>query len=415
MFRPFSLFVGLRYLKAKRRNHFVSFISVISVLGIIVGVMALITVLSVMNGFDKELRSRILAFTSHVTISGFDGRLNNWRHVSDVAGNNPHVIGRAPYISGQGLLTNEGNVSGAMIRGVAPAKEQQVSTVANKTVEGDFNALTPGSWGIVLGHYLALKLGVDVGGDVVLMVPSGNMTPAGFVPRYRRFHVVGIFDAGEQTYDSSLAEINIKDARRMFGLDSAVTGVRLKLDDLFLAPSVAHDLIRQFHGRYYIRDWTQTRANFFEAIQTEKHVMFVILSLIIAVAAFNIVSTLVMVVNDKRSDIAILKTLGVRPTTLMRIFIVQGTLIGIIGIVLGLALGILLAMNVNDIMHFIENVFHVSLFPADVYYISDLPCELQWRQVVEIVGSAFVLTILSTLYPAWRASRVHPAEALRYE
>jgi lipoprotein-releasing system permease protein len=415
MFRPFSLFVGLRYLRAKRRNHFISFISVISVLGIIVGVMALITVLSVMNGFDKDLRSRILAFASHVTVSGFSGRLEHWHRIAGKAGENPHVIGLAPYVSGQGLLTNHGNVSGAIIRGVAPAKESKVSTVANKTIEGHFKALTPGGWGIVLGRDLAMKLGVGVGDHVVLMVPQGNATPAGFIPRYRRFHVVGIFEAGEYTYDSSLAEINIRDARKLFNLGSAVTGVRLKLDNLFLAPAVARQLERTFHGQYYVQDWTQKRANFFQAIQTEKEVMFVILSLIIAVAAFNIVSTLVMVVNDKQADIAILRTLGTRPGTIMRVFIVQGTLIGIGGIILGLIFGILLAQNINSIMQFLEGVFHVNLLPSDVYYISELPSELQWGQVIKIVGSAFVLTLLSTLYPAWRASRVRPAEALRYE
>ncbi|HET7569470.1 MAG TPA: lipoprotein-releasing ABC transporter permease subunit [Gammaproteobacteria bacterium] len=415
MFRPFELFVGLRYLRAKRRNHFISFISVISVLGIIVGVMALITVLSVMNGFDKELRSRILAFTAHVTISGFDGQLQDWRHVGDVAGENPHVIGKAPYVSGQGLLANGGNVSGALIRGVAPAKEEQVSAIAHKMVAGSFKALTPDSWNIVLGRYLAMKLGVGVGDNVILMVPQGNVTPAGFIPRYRRFHVAGLFEAGEYTYDTSLAEINIQDARKLLNMGSAVSGVRLKLDNLFLAPMVARKLILEFHGRYYVQDWTQTRANFFQAIQTEKGVMFVILSLIIAVAAFNIVSTLVMVVNDKQADIAILRTLGAKPGAIMRVFIVQGTLIGIVGIILGLIFGILLAQNINDIMHFLEHVFHVNLLPASVYYISDLPSQLQWGQVIKIVCSAFVLTLLSTLYPAWRASRVRPAQALRYE
>ncbi|HET7371512.1 MAG TPA: lipoprotein-releasing ABC transporter permease subunit [Gammaproteobacteria bacterium] len=415
MFRPFELFVGLRYLRAKRRNHFISFISVISVLGIIVGVMALITVLSVMNGFDKELRSRILGFASHVTISGFDGQLEDWQEVAAVAQKNEHVVGLAPYVSGQGLLANGGNVSGAIIRGVAPDKEEQVSTVAKKTVEGSFEALKPGSWGIVLGRYLAMKLGVGVGDNVILMVPQGNVTVAGLMPRFRRFHVVGIFEAGEYTYDSSLAEINISDARKLFDMGAAVTGVRLKLDNLFLAPAVSRQLVREYRGQYYVQDWTQQRANFFQAIQTEKRVMFVILSLIIAVAAFNIVSTLVMVVNDKQADIAILRTLGARPGAVMRVFIVQGTLIGIVGIIIGLILGILLAQNINDIMQFLESVFHINLLPADVYYISDLPSDMHWSDVIKIGCSAFVLTLLSTLYPAWRASRVQPAEALRYE
>ncbi len=415
MIRPLSLFVGLRYLRAKRRNHFISFISVISVLGLIIGVMALITVLSVMNGYDKDLRSRILAFTSHVTISGFSGRLKDWRHVGAVAGNNPHVIGIAPYVSGQGLLANNNNVSGAMIRGVAPGKARQVSKVATDIVKGSFKALKPGAWGVVLGRYLAMKLGVGVGDNVILMVPRGNVTPAGLIPRLRRFHVVGIFEAGEYTYDSSLAEINIRDAQKLFDLNSAVTGVRLKLDDLFLAPAVARHLVHRFNGQYYIRDWTETRANFFQAIKTEKTVMFVILSLIIAVAAFNIVSTLVMVVNDKQSDIAILRTLGARPGTLMRVFIVQGTLIGIIGIIIGLILGVLLAQNINDIMNFMEHVFNVNLLPSSVYYINQLPSDIHASDVAKIGGAAFVLTLLSTLYPAWRASRVRPAEALRYE
>lgn len=415
MFKPLELFIGLRYLRAKRRNHFISFISVISVLGIIIGVMALITVLSVMNGFDKELRSRILSFTAHVTISGFDGRVTDWRAVGGTAGRDPHVIGIAPYVSGQGMLANGDNVSGAIIRGVSPKLEPKVSSVNDKIIAGSFDALRPGGWNIALGRYLAMKLGVGVGDEVVLIVPQGNMTPTGLIPRLRRFHVAAIFEAGEYQFDSSFAEINIQDARKLFALGDAVTGVRLKLDNIFLAPSVAHKLIRTFHGQYYVSDWTQERANFFQAIQMEKRVMFVILSLIIAVAAFNIVSTLVMVVNDKQADIAILRTLGARPGAVMRVFIVQGTLIGIFGIILGLIFGILLAQNVNNIMDFLQHVFHVQFLPANVYYISDLPSELQWGQVIKIVCAAFVLTLLSTLYPAWRASCVRPAEALRYE
>lgn len=415
MFRPFELFIGLRYLRAKRRNHFISFISVISVLGIIVGVMALITVLSVMNGFDKELRSRILSFTAHVTISGFDGRLEKWRQVGDVAKRNPHVIGMAPYVTGQGLLANGGNVSGAIIRGVSPARETQVSSVNDKMVAGSFAALKPGSWGIILGRYLAMKLGVGVGDNVILMVPQGNVTPAGLVPRLRRFRVVGVFEAGEYQYDSSFAEINIADARKLFGFGEAVSGVRLKLDDIYLAPAISRQLVRELHGTAYVRDWTQERANFFQALQTEKRVMFVILSLIVAVAAFNIVSTLVMVVNDKQADIAILRTLGARPNAIMRVFIVQGTLIGIVGIILGLIFGVLLAQNVNAIMDFLQRVFHIQFLPADVYYISDLPSVMHWADVIKIGCAAFVLTLLSTLYPAWRAARVQPAEALRYE
>lgn len=415
MFRPFELFIGLRYLRAKRRNHFISFISIISVLGIIIGVMALITVLSVMNGFDKELRSRILSFTAHVTVSGFQGRLADWRHVGAAAAKQPHVLAVAPYVSGQGMLTRNGNASGAIVRGVAPARETQVSTVNDKMVAGSFDALKPGAWNIILGRYLAMTLGVGVGDDVILLVPQGNVTPTGLIPRMRRFHVAGIFEAGEYTYDSSFAEINIDDARKLFGLGDAVSGVRLKLDNIFLAPAIARQLMHKFKGAYYVSDWTQERANFFQAIQTEKRVMFVILSLIIAVAAFNIVSTLVMVVNDKQADIAILRTLGAKPGAIMRVFIVQGTLIGVFGIILGLIFGILLAQNVNDIMGFLQHVFHIQFLPADVYYISDLPSELQWGQVVKIVCSAFVLTLLSTLYPAWRASRVQPAAALRYE
>lgn len=415
MFRPFELFVGLRYIRAKRRNHFISVISLFSVFGIIVGVMALITVLSVMNGFEKELRQRILSMTAHATVSGFDGQLGDWHAVMKQAGVNRHVRGEAPYVSGQGMLAEGPNISGALLQGIDPAQEAAVSDVGSKMVVGKLSSLKGGTYNIVLGKDLAYALGVGVGDKVILMVPEGNVTPAGLIPRMRRFTVSGIFSAGMYEYDRNLALIDIHDAQKLFRMGDAVTGVRLKLDDMFDAPMVTQELVRTFGGQYYVSDWTREHSNFFRAIRTEKRVMFVILFLIVAVAAFNIVSTLVMMVTDKQADIAIMRTLGATPRAIMRIFIVQGTLIGTIGTLFGLIFGVLLAQNVEPIMNFLQNLFHFQFLPADVYYISDLPSDMHWADVIRISGSAFVLTILSTLYPAWRAARTQPAEALRYE
>lgn len=415
MFNPFELFVGLRYIRAKRRNHFISVISLISMLGIAVGVMALIVVLSVMNGFQTELRERILSMTAHATITAFDNGLKDWRALRDAALKHPEVVGAAPYVEGQGMLSHSGQLSGALIRGILPEEEPRVADLGQKMVAGKLADLRPGEYGIILGRDLSHALGAGMGDKVILMVPQGNVTPAGFVPRLRRFTVTGIFAVGMFEYDRNLAVVHQRDGATLFNLGDAVTGVRLKLTDMFRAPWVARDLVDRVGGAHYISDWTRHHANFFRAIQTEKTVMFVILLLIVAVAAFNIISTLVMVVTDKQADIAILRTLGATPGSVMLVFIVQGLLIGLIGTLLGVGGGVVLALNVETIVPWLEQTFNTQFLPADVYYISVLPSEMHGSDVVTIGLTAFVLSLLSTLYPAWRAARTQPAEALRYE
>ncbi|HSN18799.1 MAG TPA: lipoprotein-releasing ABC transporter permease subunit [Gammaproteobacteria bacterium] len=415
MFRPFPLFVGLRYFRAKRRNQFISFISGMSLVSIAIGVMALITVLSVMNGFQNELRDRILSVTSDATISGFENRLADWPAVVRVAKTQPHVTGAAPYVEEQGMLANGANMSGTVIRGIVPDMEPAVSGVGRKMVMGSLDDLTPGSYNIVLGKDLAYALGVAPGDKVTLMISQGNVTPAGLIPRFRRFTVSGLFDAGDYEYDRGLALVSIKDAQVLYGMGDDVSGVRLKVDDKYLAPQVARDMTQRFQGAYFISDWTQEHVNFFKAIAMEKTVMFIILSLIELVAAISIAITLVMAVTDKQADIAILRTLGASPREIMGIFVVQGTIIGFLGTLIGLVLGVLLATYLNDIMHFLQNLFHTEFLPSSVYYISDLPAAIQKSDVIKITVASFVLTVLSTLYPAWRAANTQPAEALRYE
>lgn len=414
MFRPLELFVGLRYTRAKRRNHFISFISLISMLGIGVGVTALITVLSVMNGFEKELRERILGMVSHATINASREGLADWRPVIQQAMGHPRVVGAAPFISREGMLQGR-RVSGTMVRGVLPEREGQVSDVGEHMVAGSLDDLRPGEYNIVLGSELAFALGVNVGERVTLYVPEINITPIGGMPQVKRFTVSGVFEVGMHEYDRGLALVHIADAQTLYRMRDSISGVRLKLDDMFQAWNVAQQLGAQLPDYFYVEDWTQQHANFFRAVRTEKVVMFVILFLIVAVAAFNIVSTLVMVVTDKQADIAILRTLGSSPTSVMGMFIVQGTVIGLIGTALGLAGGVALALNVETIVPALERMLGVQFLPSDVYYISDLPSELRWPQVATIGVVAFVMASLATLYPAWRASRTDPASALRYE
>ncbi|MGX2040651.1 lipoprotein-releasing ABC transporter permease subunit [Methylocaldum sp. MU1018] len=415
MFKPLILFIGLRYTRAKRRTRFISFITFTSVLGIALGVTALITVLSVMNGFEAELRERILGMTSHASISGLDGRLRNWRSLENTLKEDPHILGWAPYIEGQAMINSDRRVSGVMLRGIMTGYEPRVSEVANRIVEGRLEALRPGEFGIVLGAELADYLGAVTGDKITVITPQLTATPAGILPRLKRFTVVGVFQVGMYEYDRNLALIQLEDAAKLFRLDDAVSGLRLKLDDVFNAQHVARDLGPKLDGRYQIADWTQSHSNFFKAIQTEKRVMFIILLLIVAVAAFNIVSTLVMVVTDKRSDIAILRTQGMTPLGVMGIFIVLGTVIGAFGTLLGGVGGVLLAWNVETIVPAIERLFGVHFLSADVYYISELPSKLIWSDVYRITGMAFLLSVLATIYPAWQASRIRPAEELRYE
>ena len=412
---PYELFIGLRYTRAKRRNHFISFISLTSMLGIALGVAALITVLSVMNGFQNELRTRILGAASHVQISGTGDVLADWQSVAELAASNPRVIAAAPYINAQGMLTFDGAVRGSVIRGVLPEREDRVVEIGRHMKAGTLAALKPGEFGIALGSELARSLAVIVGDKLTLIAPQGQVTPAGIVPRLKQFRVVGIFEMGMFEYDSTLALIHLEDAQKLYRMEDKVSGVRLKLHDMFESRQVAMALLPKLGADAYISDWTRSHANFFRAVQMEKNVMFIILLLIVAVAAFNIVSTLVMAVTDKQPDIAILRTLGAAPSGIMAVFIVQGALIGIIGTLMGVCGGVLLALNIDVVVPFIEGLFGVHFLAKDIYYISELPSDLHGSDVLLIAVVSFVLSLLATLYPSWRASRVNPAEALRYE
>lgn len=415
MFRPYELFVGLRYTYTKRRTHFISFISMTSMLGIALGVTALITVLSVMNGFETELRDRILGMAAHATVTTEDGSLEDWPSVAAMLRDQPHVLAAAPYVTGESMLTSGDLASGALIRGVLPGQEGSVSDVGDHILNGNLDLLQPGKYGIILGKDLALALGVGVDDAVTLVSPQITIVPTGILPRLRRFTVVGIFEVGMYEYDRGVALIHMDDAAKLFRLQDAVSGLRLKLDDVFAAPQIARQLANVLPQEYQVEDWSRRHANFFRAIKTEKRVMFIILTLIVAVAAFNIVSTLIMVVTDKRSDIAILRTLGASPRSIMQIFIVQGVVIGLLGTAIGVAGGVSLALNIETIVPAIEELFGVHFMAADVYYISEVPSELHWRDVWIMSGVALVLSLLATLYPAWRAARTNPAEALRYE
>lgn len=415
MFRPLEVYIGLRYTRAKRRNHFISFISLTSMLGIALGVTALITVLSVMNGFEKELRERILGMAAHGTISGIEGRLTDWRRVAEAAVRHPRVLGAAPYVQFEGMFTRSTQVSPAQIRGILPEQEPKVSEVGDKMIMGALGDLRAGEFGIVMGVDLARGLGLRQGDKVTLVTPQANITPAGILPRVKRFTLVGVFRVGMYEYDSALALVHQDDAAKLLRMPGAVTGVRLRLDDMFAAPQVTRQLVQTLPGGYMVSDWTRQHANFFRAVRMEKTVMFVILLLIVAVAAFNIVSTLVMLVTDKESDIAILRTLGTTPRSVMAIFIIQGMVIGLVGTAMGTVGGVSLALNVETIVPAIERLFDVHFLDAEVYYITELPSDMHWADVVRVSVVAFLLSLGATIYPAWRAARVHPAQALRYE
>ena len=414
-----EILIGLRYTRSKRRgaggNSFISFISMVSMLGIALGVAALIVVLSVMNGFQSELRSRILGVASHIQITGGDGELPNWQAVASGAAKHPDVLASAPFVQAQGMLSYDQTVRGVMIRGVDPALEDRVADFGKHMKVGSLSGLAPGEFGIVLGAELAQALRVFTGDKVTLIAPQGLVTPAAILPRLKQFRVVGIFEVGMFEFDSGLAVVHLADAQALYRMDDRVSGVRLKLRELMDAPRIARELAPFVRTEAYVSDWTSGHANLFRAVQIEKNVMFVILLMIVAVAAFNIVSTLVMAVNDKRAEIAILRTLGASPRSVMAIFMVQGALIGVLGMLLGVASGVLLAMTVEVVVPSLERFLGVTLWNKEVYYITALPSELHWQDVAVVSGISFFLTLIATVYPSWRASKVVPAEALRYE
>ena len=415
---PYELILGWRYTRAgrtTRRNGFISFISGVSMLGIALGVAALIIVLSVMNGFQKEVRDRMLGVVSHIEILGADGNaLPDLDRTLSEAGQNPQVIGAAPFVAAQGLLARGEDMKATLVRGIDPAREPEVTDLALGLKEAGLSRLIPGEFGIVLGGELARALGVRKGDKVTLITPNGQVTPAGVVPRLKQMTVVGTFDSGHFEYDSALALIQMDDAARIYRLEGP-TGIRLKLRDLHQARTVAAELSRSLTGELVIRDWTQQNRSWFAAVQVEKTMMSIILTLIVAVAAFNLVSTLVMTVTDKRADIAILRTLGASPRSIMGIFVVQGAMVGVIGTLAGLLLGLAVAYNIDIIVPALERLFHASFLPKDIYLISRMPSDPQQGDILPIALISLVLAFLATIYPSWHASRVNPAEALRYE
>ena len=413
--RPYELFVGLRYTRAKRRTHFISFISLISMLGIALGIAALITVMSVMNGFEREVRARILGAAAHIQLLGGEGGLADWQAVADAAAKDPEVVGAAPFVQAQGLLSNGSAVRGVYVRGIVPEAENRVAEFGKHMRAGALEALQPGGFGIVIGIGIARALQLQVGDKVTLIAPQGQVTPAGLMPRLKQFTVVGVFALDHNEFDQGLALVRMEDAQVLYRLDGQVSGVRLKVRDIDRAPETARRIGARMPGEVGVLDWTQQNVNYFRAVQIEKRMMFIILTLIIAVAAFNLVSTLVMVVTDKLPDIAILRTLGVSPGSVMQIFIVQGAVIGVVGTLLGVIGGVLLALNIDTVVPFIERTFHFQILSSEVYYISELPSDLHWRYVWSVALVSLVLAFLATLYPSWRAARVNPAEALRYE
>jgi lipoprotein-releasing system permease protein len=415
---PYELQIGWRYTRAGRagrRNGFISFISGVSMLGIALGVAALIIVLSVMNGFQKEVRDRMLSVVAHIEVLDADGAaLPNWNATAAEARKNPQVIGAAPFVASQALIARGDDMRGVVVRGIVPNEEATVTDLAAQLRDTTLARLVPGTWSIVLGIELARSLGVHEGDKVTIVLPGGQMTPAGVVPRLRQMTVVGTFDAGHYEYDSGLALVSLEDAAKLFRVEGP-TGIQLRLKDLNEAPLVAAELSRSLGPSVTVRDWTSTNRNWFAAVQVEKRLMFIILTLIVAVAAFNLVSTLVMTVTDKRADIAILRTLGATPRSVMSIFIVQGAASGVIGTLAGVVLGLVVAYNIDIIVPAIEHLLHTTFLPSSVYLISRMPSDPQQGDIVPIVVISLVLAFAATLYPSWRASRLQPAEALRYE
>ncbi len=416
MFKPASVFIGLRYTRAKRRNHFISFITMTSMLGIALGVMALITVLSVMNGFDREIKKRVFSMVPPITVSSLSGYLAEWDKLQKTLEQISGVVNTAPYVNGEALLTFGSQVAPALINGIVPEQEKNITALSEKIVKGKLSLLQPGTFSLILGEELAKRLNVVVGDKVTAVTPQMSLTPAGVVPRFKRFKVVGIFNAGSGFgFDAALAYTHLSDAQKLYGVGNLVSGIHISLKNVFLAPQMSEELARKLSPSAYISNWTDQFGAFFHAVRLEKTMMFFILLLIIAVAAFNLVATLVMVVNDKEGDIAIMRTFGATPRMIMSIFMVQGGVIGLIGTLLGVVGGIVLTFHVTELVRGIEHLFHVQFLSSSVYFVDYLPSELQWLDVVEIGLTAIILSFLATIYPAWQASRLDPVEALRYE
>ena len=411
----YEYWIGRRYVRSRSSNGFISTISAISMLGIAIAVAVLIVVLSVVNGFERELQDRLLAMSAHASIEGSDDRLSEWGVWAEIAEAQPGVAAVAPFITGQGLLVFGNKLSGAELRGIDPVREATVSGVGETMIEGDLSSLEAGSFNIVLGVELAEELQASMGDKVTLTLAEGIVTPAGVVPRTRRFTVSGVYRVGMYEFDRRLAFINIGDSQKLFRKGDDVTGIRLAVTDIFNAPNIVREAALAGGGGVLVSDWTRRHINFFRSIQITKSILFVILLMVIAVAAFNIVSTLVMVVKDKQSDIAILRTAGATPADILRVFVTQGTVIGVLGTLAGMVLGVLLSLNLEGIVQFMESSFGIKFLAADVYFISDLPADLRISDVLRICSIALVLALLSTLYPAWRGSRTLPAEALRYD
>ncbi len=415
MFTPLELFIGQRYTHSRRRNRFISFISFASMLGIMLGVMVLITVLSIMNGFEKELRDKILGVIAHVTVSGTNGQLSDWSAQVERLRKEPHVIGAAPYVQKQVMITNGERMRGVVLQGIDPAVQDQVSDVDFKMIDGNFTNLKPREYGIVLGVEVASALGVMPGDKVTVVVPQVQITPAGILPRIRRFTVVGVYQIGHPEYDGMTSFIELSDASRLFGLGEDISGVRLKVDNLFAAQSIGYDLQQQLGNDFKVTDWGQEHGSFFRAVKTERIAMTLILFLVVCVALFNLVASLVMTVNDKQADIAILRTFGMSGERIMRVFMIQGSIIGIFGTVVGVSLGVLLSLHIGEVVGWLEHTFGFKVFSADIFYISEIPSDLRWDNVLWIGLASLVASVLATVYPARRAAQIQPAESLRYE
>lgn len=416
MFRPAALFIGMRYTRAKRRNHFISFISLVSMIGIALGITVLITVLSVMNGFDLEIKKRVFSMVPPITLTSNTGYLGNWQDLQKFISKDPSITDTAPFITGEVLLNNSGYTQPAILSGILPDEEKKVSEVSTKMSEGKLTNLEAGTFGIVLGESLAASLNARIGDKITVVTPQVSFSPAGMVPRYKRFTLVGTFRAGSGFgFDKSLGFIHLNDAQKLLNLGLNVTGLHLKTENVFAAPQIASNLRTHLTSTDIVSTWADQFGEFFHAVQLEKTMMFFILLLIIAVAAFNLVSTLMMVVSEKESDIAILRTFGATPRTIMSVFIVQGAIVGVFGTLLGVLGGVALAWNVTVIVNTIQNLFHVQFLSSNVYFVDYLPSHIEFWDVAEICIASLVLSLLATIYPAWRASKMDPVESLRYE